>query len=152
VSLVLIVNDEKRNGNLFCRHDLVFLIGSYGASAVIVFCTPRSPAAQPRNLIGGHLVGATCGCTMRIAIDRYEHSMTCALAVALSIVIMQFTETIHPPGGATALIAVTIQPLLPWANFLFILVPALSGACIMLIVALVTNNIPSKRTYPSFWW
>jgi CBS-domain-containing membrane protein len=128
------------------------LIGSYGASAVIIFCSPRSPVAQPRNVIGGHLIGAICGCTMRIAIDPYEQSMACALSVSIAIIIMEFTETLHPPGGATALLAVTIQPTLPWANFLFVLVPALSGACVMLIVALVVNNIPLKRTYPAFWW
>jgi CBS-domain-containing membrane protein len=65
---------------------------------------------------------------------------------------MQLTETTHPPGGATALLAVTTQPLLPWAHFLFILMPALSGACVMLLVALIINNMAPKRTYPCVWW
>jgi CBS-domain-containing membrane protein len=65
---------------------------------------------------------------------------------------MQLTETTHPPGGATALLAVTTEPLLPWSNFLFILMPALSGACVMLLVALIINNMAPKRTYPCFWW
>ncbi len=90
---------------------MLFLIGSFGASAVLIFGAPRSPLAQPRNLIGGHLVSAICGCTVRIAIDRFEHSTACALAVALAIVAMQLTETTHPPGGATALIAVTTRHL-----------------------------------------
>jgi CBS-domain-containing membrane protein len=127
---------------------LLFLIGSFGASAVLIFGAPRSPLAQPRNLIGGHLVSAICGCTVRIAIDRFEHSTACALA----IVAMQLTETTHPPGGATALIAVTTQPLLPWAHFLFILMPVFTGACAMLLVALFINNMAPKRTYPCFWW
>jgi CBS-domain-containing membrane protein len=129
---------------------LTFLIGSFGASAVILFATPRSPVAQPRNLIGGHLIGAICGCLVRIALDQYEPSVSCALAVALSILIMQLTETLHPPGGATALIAVTSQPLLPWKHFLFILMPTLTGACCMLLVALIVNNLAPKRTYPYF--
>lgn len=131
---------------------MVFLSGSFGASVVIVFCSFRSPIAQPRNLIGGHVIGAVSGCIMRITLNDFEHSVACALAVSIAIVVMQLTETLHPPGGATAFIAVNIQPTLPWANFLFIFLPILSGACIILIVALVVNNIPSKRTYPSFWW
>jgi CBS-domain-containing membrane protein len=128
------------------------LIGSFGATAVLIFGTPRSPLAQPRNLIGGHLIGAICGCVVRVAIDRFERSIACALAVASAIVVMQITETTHPPGGATALIAVTTQPLLPGANFLYIVMPTLTGALVMLFVALVINNMAPKRTYPCFWW
>lgn len=128
------------------------MIGSFGASAVLIFGAPRSPLAQPRNLIGGHLISAICGCCVRVAIERFETSVACALAVSLSIVLMQLTETLHPPGGATALIAVTSRPLLPAAHFLFILMPVLTGALTMLIVALLINNLASTRTYPTFWW
>lgn len=128
------------------------MIGSFGASAVLIFGVPRSPLAQPRNFVGGHVISAICGCIVRVAIDRFEHSISCALAVSSAIVAMQLTETTHPPGGATALIAVTIQPILPGAHFLFILMPVLTGACTMLLVALIVNNMAPKRTYPCFWW
>ncbi len=133
-------------------HNLSFLIGSFGASAVLIYGTPDSPLAQPRNVIGGHFFSAIVGCVWRVAINRFEHSVTVALAVATSIVVMQFTETVHPPGGATALIAVTTQPLLPWANFLYIFVPVLTGSMMMLIVALLVNNLSNHRTYPTRWW
>jgi CBS-domain-containing membrane protein len=133
-------------------HNLSFLIGSFGASAVLIYGAPNSPLAQPRNVIGGHFLSAIVGCAWRVAIDRFEHSVTSALAVATSIVVMQFTETVHPPGGATALIAVTTQPLLPWANFLYIFVPVLTGSIVMLIVALIVNNLSKHRTYPTWWW
>ena len=32
------------------------LIGSFGASAVLLFGATESPLAQPRNLVGGHLL------------------------------------------------------------------------------------------------
>ncbi|CAF0966881.1 unnamed protein product [Rotaria magnacalcarata] len=137
---------------LLAQHQQSFLIGSFGASAVIVFGTPHAPSAQPRNLICGHLIGALCGCIVRVTIYQYEKSIGCAIAVATSIVLMQFTETGHPPGGATALIAVTSEHILPWANFQLILMPALSGAFTMLLVALIVNNMAHKRTYPIFWW
>lgn len=65
---------------------------------------------------------------------------------------MELTETTHPSGGATALLAVTIKPLLPGAHFLYIAMPVLTGACTMLLVALAINNMAPKRTYPCFWW
>lgn len=134
------------------RHNVSLLIGSFGASAVLIYATPTSPLAQPRNVIGGHFLSAIVGCAWRVAINRFEHSVTVALAVSTSIVVMQFTETVHPPGGATALIAVTTYPLLPWANFLFIFVPVLTGSVLMLIIALIVNNLSSHRTYPSWWF
>ncbi|CAF3699772.1 unnamed protein product [Rotaria sp. Silwood1] len=137
---------------LLQRHQLTLLIGSFGASAAIIFGAPRSQLAQPRSLIGGHLIGAICGCIVRLAIYQFEKSVGCAVAVASAIVLTQLTETNHPPAGATALIAVTAHPILPWANFQFILIPALSGAFTMLLVALIVNNMAPKRTYPSFWW
>jgi len=86
--------------------DAVYLIGSFGASSVLVFGIIQSPFAQPRNLIGGHLVSAIIGVTVQqFAPDVLW--LTAPLAVSLSIVLMQVTKTLHPPGGATALIAVT---------------------------------------------
>jgi CBS-domain-containing membrane protein len=151
-STKIIIRILNKNISHFSRRGLTILIGSFGASAVIIFGAPRSPLAQPRNLIGGHVISAICGCTIRIAIDRFEHSIACALAVATAIFAMQITETTHPPGGATALIAVTTQPILPGANFLYILMPVLTGSLTLLLVALIINNMAPKRTYPSFWW
>ena len=48
----------------FEASDLVFLIGSFGASSVLVYGVIQSPMAQPRNLIGGHLISAFIGVTV----------------------------------------------------------------------------------------
>jgi CBS-domain-containing membrane protein len=36
-------------------------------------------------------------------------------------------------------------------GFTYALIPAGAGAAIMLLVALVFNNIPKNRSYPEFW-
>src|SRR5215510_6339458 len=36
----------------------IMLIGSFGASAVLIYGLPRAELAQPRNLIGGHVISA----------------------------------------------------------------------------------------------
>ena len=116
------------------------LIGSFGASAVLAFGAIRSPLAQPRNLVGGHflsaLVGVSCYC----------------LAVATAIALMHVTKTLHPPGGATALIAVTGGEGIHQLGYLYAFVPCLLGALIMLAIALIVNNIPKAQRYPQFWW
>lgn len=125
----------------------VFLIGSFGASSVLVYGAIQSPLAQPRNLVGGHVVSALVGVTVaRILPDIIW--LTAPLAVASSIVFMQMTRTLHPPGGATALIAVTGGTKVASLGYWYIWSPVLSGALILLLTALVFNNITAKRHYP----
>jgi len=130
------------------QQDLVFLIGSFGASCVLVYGVIQSPLAQPRNLIGGHVVSALVGVTVQKLLPDLIW-IAAPLAVSLSIVVMQITKTLHPPGGATALIAVTGSAQITVLGYWYVLSPVLSGATILLIIALIFNNITSSRQYPS---
>ncbi|OGG95444.1 MAG: hypothetical protein A2508_10135 [Candidatus Lambdaproteobacteria bacterium RIFOXYD12_FULL_49_8] len=130
--------------------DLVMIIGSFGASAVLVYGAISSPLAQPRNLIGGHFLSALVG----VACFQFFGDMPVlagALAVSLAIVLMQLTITLHPPGGATALIAVIGSDNLHNLGYFYALIPALSGALVMLVVALLVNNLAPTRKYPMYW-
>ena len=69
-----------------------------------------------------------------------EAWLACALAVSLSIVAMQITKTLHPPGGATALIAVIGSAKIKALGYMYVLSPVLSGIMILFLVALVFNN------------
>lgn len=129
---------------------LSMLIGSFGASAVLLYGAPRSPLAQPRNLLGGHFLSALVGVTVRLALPSPAW-LSCALAVAGAIALMHATKTLHPPGGATALIAVTGGPKLAALGYLYAVVPAASGAAVMLAVALLANNLAKGRRYPEYW-
>lgn len=132
----------------FPESDMVFLIGSFGASCVLVYGVIQSPLAQPRNLVGGHLVSAIVGVTVQKIIPDILW-IAAPLAVSLSIVLMQITKTLHPPGGATALIAVTGSAQIKGLGYMYVLSPVFSGVLILLIVALIFNNLTSKRSYPS---
>lgn len=132
---------------LFTEQDLVFLIGSFGASAVLIFGATNSPLAQPRNLIFGHLISAIVGVCIYKLIPN-ELWLSSALSVSLSIVFMQITKTMHPPGGATALIANIGSEKIKALGFFYVLSPVMSGVVILLIIALIVNNIPKNRNYP----
>ncbi|MCC4213055.1 HPP family protein [Leeuwenhoekiella parthenopeia] len=126
----------------------VFLIGSFGASSVLVYGAIQSPFAQPRNLIGGHVISALIGVTIYKAMPDIIW-LTAPLAVALAIVAMQFTKTLHPPGGATALIAIIGTEKIKVLGYFYIFSPVLTGAVILLVVALIFNNLTKNRFYPS---
>jgi len=75
-----------------------------------------------------------------------------ATAVATAIALMHATRTLHPPGGATALVATLGLPAIEKLGFLYVLVPAAVGPLVLLAVALVVNNIPATRRYPEIWF
>ncbi|WP_294198390.1 HPP family protein [uncultured Chryseobacterium sp.] len=126
----------------------IFLIGSFGASSVLIYGAVPSPLAQPRNLIGGHVISALVGVTVYKLVPDIIW-LSAPLAVAFSIVLMQYTKTLHPPGGATALIAVSSTGKIPELGFWYVLSPVLSGCLILLLTALFFNNITSNRSYPA---
>lgn len=128
--------------------DVVYLIGSFGASSVLVYGVIQSPMAQPRNLVGGHLVSAIIGVTVAKFAPEILW-LTAPLAVSFSIVLMQITKTLHPPGGATALIAVIGSPKIKILGYWYVLYPVLSGVLILLIIALIFNNMTANRSYPN---
>ncbi len=135
--------------------DNLFLVGSFGASSVLIYGVINSPLAQPRNLIGGHVISALIGVTVAMLVK--EAWLAAALAVSMSIVLMQITKTLHPPGGATALIAVIGSEKIKSLGYFYVLSPIASGVTILLVTALVFNNITPKRSYPknkkwfAFW-
>jgi CBS-domain-containing membrane protein len=132
------------------KTDMIMVIGSFGASAVLIYGAIKSPLAQPRNLIGGHVFSAIIGVTSY----QLLHSsmwLAGAVAVATAIAFMHATKTLHPPGGATALIAVIGSEKIHDLGYLYAVIPAGLGAVIMLIIALMVNNIPRTRRYPEFW-
>ena len=139
------------NYNLFQGNDPVFIIGSFGASAVLIYGAVKSPLAQPRNLVGGHMISAVIGVIAYKLFYPFPWFAS-AFAVATAIAVMHATKTLHPPGGATALIAVIGSEKIHDLGFLYVFVPVGAGALIMLIVALVVNNIAKSRRYPEFWF
>ncbi|MGL6344158.1 MAG: HPP family protein [Waterburya sp.] len=113
----------------------------FGAAAVLVFAVPESPLAQPRNLIIGNFIGAIVSVAMVFLFDSEPWVM--ALAVATAIKLMQMTKTLHPPGGAVALVGVMSE-----AGVDFIFTPVLLGSIILLFCTLAFNNLIAGRSYP----
>lgn len=130
------------------KSENILLIGSFGASSVLVYGNIQSPLAQPRNLLGGHVISAIIGVTIFKCIPDIIW-LTAPLAVATSIIAMQFTKTLHPPGGATALIAILGTENIKNLGYFYVLSPVLSGSLTLLIVGLIFNNMTKHRSYPT---
>jgi CBS-domain-containing membrane protein len=131
--------------------DLLLLIAPFGASAVLIYGAVKSPLAQPRNLVGGHLLSAAVGVTA-LKLLGPQPGLAAAVAVSVSIMLMHATRTLHPPGGATALVAILGGPKIQNLGYLFVLMPVGAGVLLLLVVALLFNNLLPRRRYPEFWW
>ena len=86
------------NYRVFEKIDLLMIVGSFGASAVLIYGAVKSPLAQPRNLLGGHVLSALVGvaCQQLFPATLW---LAAALAVSTAIAVMHATKTLHPPGG-----------------------------------------------------
>ncbi|KAG2189206.1 hypothetical protein INT44_004348 [Umbelopsis vinacea] len=134
----------------FENANVPMIVGSFGASAVLVYGSIESPLSQPRNCFFGHVISAIIGVCITALFQLSPNFdslrwLAGSLSMAVALVVMQYTGTVHPPGGATALIAATQNE----NGWLYIGIIALSAA-ITVAIALLINNI--ERRWPVFWW
>lgn len=120
------------------------VLGSFGASCVLIFGYPDVPFSQPRNVIAGHVISSLVGLVFLTVFGPQWWAV--ALAVGTAIALMMLTRTVHPPAGSNPVIVFLIQPA--WE---FLLFPTLVGALVLVAVALVYNNATRDAKYPKYW-
>ena len=120
------------------------MLGSFGATCVLLFGFPESPFSQPRNVIAGHFLSSLVGLVFLVLMGAHWWSV--ALAVGTAIALMQLTRTVHPPAGSNPVIVMLTAPT--WD---FLLTPTLIGAMLLVLVAVFFNNFPKDRAYPKYW-
>ena len=122
-----------------------FLLASLGGSTVFLFGLTRTPAAQPRALIGGHLGGALIGI---LCYRLFGDAMwVYALSVGLTLTYMLLTKTVHPPAGANPLLMIHHH-----APFSALWEPVgLSLAVLAAVACVWTRIVPGMVHYPVKW-
>jgi len=133
---------------------LKLLVPAFGAMSVLIFSTCKAPLAQPSNVVLGNTIGGAVGVFVVAAMQlaRLQHMVwtTAALSVALTIVLQERTNTVHPPGGATALLYAITPPMQSF-GVSFVFAPAFLGAVVMVLMGVIMNNLSPERTYPQRW-
>lgn len=121
-----------------------WLMAPFGASCVLAFGVPDSPLAQPRAIVGGHLVATAVGLLVLALLG--DGWLACALGVGFALAAMQITRTVHAPAGADPLIVIVAH-----ASGSYLISPVLVGALVIVLTAWVVNNLRSPRSYPKYW-
>lgn len=123
---------------------VAMVLGSFGATCVLVFGYPDVPFSQPRNVVAGHVISSLVGLVFLTVFG--PHWWSVALSVGTAIALMMLTRTVHPPAGSNPVIVFLTQP--SWS---FLLFPTLFGAVILVTVALIYNNATRAGRYPKYW-
>ena len=123
---------------------LMLILGSFGASCMLLFGFPDVPFSQPRNVIGGHFLSTLTGLSALTLFGQTWWGL--GLAVGLAIALMMLTKTVHPPAGSNPVIVFTTAP--SWS---FLWFPTLAGALLLVLVALFYLNATRSQRYPKYW-
>lgn len=124
--------------------ETALVLGSFGASCVLVFGFPDSPFSQPRNVIAGHFLSSLIGLICLTFLG--PHWWSVAIAAGLAISTMMWTRTVHPPAGSNPVIVFLTQP--SWS---FLVLPTLAGSLILVLIALIYLNATRPARYPKYW-
>lgn len=116
----------------------------FATSIVLVIAMPDVAPAQPRALIGGHLLSTLIGLIM-VKLTGPQ-PWAAAIAVGLAILVMVLSDTLHPPAGIDPLLVVSAN--LSWH---FILAPVLLGALLLTAFAFVWHRVVNRRPWPVRW-
>lgn len=127
--------------------DSWLMVGSMGASAVLLFAVPHGQLSQPWAATGGQLIPAFIGvgCAQWIPMPV----LAAAAAVSLAVLAMHYARCMHPPGGATALIAVIGGPSIHALGYAYVVTPVMLNALTILAMAFIFNNLFRWRRYPA---
>ena len=129
-------------GLLAAHTQQIWILGSFGATCVLLFGFPASPFSHPRNVIFGHLLASTIGLVFLSILGPGWWSM--ALAGGCTVMLMMLTQTVHPPAGSNPVIVYLTQP--GWG---FLLYPTLCGALMLvgfswLFWRIVHRRVPAQ--------
>lgn len=122
----------------------MLVLGSFGASCVLVFGYPDVPFSQPRNVFFGHVFSSAIGLLGLQLFGPTWWGM--AISVGTAIALMMLTRTVHPPAGSNPVIVFLSHP-----GWNFLLFPTAIGALVIVGVALLYNNATRSARYPKYW-
>jgi len=110
-------------------------VGSLGASMTLILACPESTLARPYPAIVGNTLSAAIGVGVYQLLGAQSLPLAAVLAVALAISAMRLLGALHPPGGASAILAVIGGAVVHDLGWLYPLYPIALGTVWLLVLA-----------------
>jgi len=122
----------------------VWLVFSFGSSALILFVFHDSEFAQPKNIFFGHLISIIIGIFINKLIGISFISL--GLSVGVCVSVMMYLKIVHPPAAANPLIALFAD-----VSYDFIIFPIITGSIMLIFLSFLINRFVLGRKYPKKW-
>lgn len=122
----------------------LLLLGSFGASSLLLFALPEAPLSQPRSVVGGHLIASAAALVCLLICGPQWWAV--GLATGLGVGLMMATRTVHPPAGSNAIIVFLVKP-----SGVFLIGSTLAGAVALVAIAVAYHRVTRRHRYPLYW-
>jgi CBS-domain-containing membrane protein len=125
--------------------ELPLIAVPFATSIVLVMGTPEAAPAQPRALIGGHLIATLVGVLVVKLSGPSPWAAACAVGLAMAA--MHATGTFHPPAGIDPLVVV-----LNGMSWSFLVAPVGIGTILLAVFAYAWHKLVRRDAWPERWW
>ena len=123
----------------------LMLLGSFGASALLLFALPEAPLSQPRAVIMGHLAASLIALACLALFGPQWWAV--GVATGLAVGFMMMTRTVHPPAGSNAIIVFLAKP-----SCGLLLGSTVTGTLILVVIAAFYHRTTRRHKYPRYYW
>ena len=123
----------------------VWLVFSFGSSALILFVFYDSEFAQPKNIFFGHLISIIIGILVNELMGI--SFMSLGFSVGICVSVMMYLKIVHPPAAANPLIALFAD-----VSYDFILFLIITGSVMLILISFFINRFVLGREYPKKWF
>lgn len=122
----------------------LLLLGSFGASTLLLFALPEAPLSQPRSVVGGHMIASLIALACLAVFGPAWWAV--GVATGLAVGAMMITRTVHPPAGSNAIIVFLAKP--GWG---FLLFSTVTGTVLLVLIATLYHRTTRRHRYPRYW-
>jgi CBS-domain-containing membrane protein len=120
------------------------LLGSFGASALLLFALPDAPLSQPRAVLLGHLSASLIALACLWLLG--PHWWAVGLATGMGVGFMMVARCVHPPAGSNAIIVFLAKP-----GGWFLLSSTVGGVVALIAFACLYHRATGRHKYPLYW-
>jgi CBS-domain-containing membrane protein len=122
----------------------LMLLGSFGASALLIFALPEAPLSQPRAVVFGHLCASLIAFACLLLFG--SHWWSVGVATGLGVGMMMLTRTVHPPAGSNAIIVFLSKPAGG-----YLVGSTLLGTVTLVLIGAAYHRATRRHKYPLYW-
>mmetsp|Transcript_757 Transcript_757/g.1211 ORF Transcript_757/g.1211 Transcript_757/m.1211 type:complete len:463 (+) Transcript_757:2-1390(+) len=154
--LILSAADRGFTGIEYRDTSMFALLASFGAVSAMILSAPTSFYAQPRNILGGHVIASVATLTLDYFVNPEFFEIIpewigAAIAPAITTGLMTKFGLLHPPAVAVTVLYITSDEQVKGLGWMFFATPVLFDCFVAVFFGAALNNLSKYRVWPLYW-